>query len=94
MKAELGTIIHATLREEDLIPAFLDTLKTLDTEHKYEKLIEEAAGWETMNEEERSYLLNEQLFDALNDFAPENAYFGSHPGDGSDFGYWKSEDDE
>ena len=41
--------------------------------------------------EESDYLLNEVLFDVLDSYSPENFYFGSHPGDGSDFGYWKEE---
>ena len=29
------------------------------------------------------------LFDCLNDYAPDGYYFGSHEGNGSEFGYWE-----
>jgi len=42
---------------------------------------------------EASCFLNEDLFGALNEMAPEGYYFGSSEGDGSDFGYWEVDND-
>jgi hypothetical protein len=42
--------------------------------------------WDT---EEMSYFLNDVLFETMDSFSPDGFYFGSHFGDGSDFGYWE-----
>lgn len=92
------TVIHATLRPQDLIPVFLEVIK--DTP-EYVALMNEvpshvledddAEYWES---EECSYLLNETLIDILNQYAPTGYYFGCTEGNGSDFGYWELDMEE
>lgn len=143
LSRNVGSISHATMREEDLIPRFagalLDLGKLLSPEHKalgeragvlYDRLestveageeafwkvvaerfpeatagdleigtsahlstaMEEAVKeWVGLNVQEPMELVVE-LIDALNDYAPEGFYFGAHPGDGSDYGFWMHED--
>ena len=110
--AELGTLIHATLRSEDLLPAFTDELRRLSESAGNAKDIAlcdeidaELAALDTLAEvdgledvadtywvsEHVSFLINEDLMNRLNDYAPPYFYFGAHPGDGSDFGFWMGE---
>jgi hypothetical protein len=90
-----GSITHATMRTQDIFPDFTACLEYLDKKGKYAYLIKQCKKiiryrqWENENTQ---YILNEELFDALNSFAPEGFYFGSHPGDGSDYGFWESEE--
>ena len=104
--ANLGSISTGTMRNEDLIPDFLDTLETLANLNKCKRhhkckrhltLIDEIENRidtipDYYNTEDADIDLNEDLFDALNEYAPPHAYFGSHPGDGSDYGFWIAED--
>jgi hypothetical protein len=93
----IGSVSSGTMREEDLIPAFLDELesmKPLRREHSKEikeirKRMELPNYFES---EEAGYDLNEFLFEALDEYAPPYFYFGAHPGDGADYGYWLSEE--
>jgi hypothetical protein len=88
-KIELGTVIHGTLRTDDLIKAFLMEIKRLD-EKKFFELV-----WKSLvnntTDEQREEFLHEELFDTLDSYAPKGYYFGAHPGDGSDFGFWESD---
>lgn len=94
--AELNTSVsHGTMRRQDLIPSFIDIIQ--DTP-EYVQLMhaipchasenEKAEWWDS---EDAIHLL-ESLFDTLNDYAPEGYYFGAHPGDESDYGFWKITD--
>lgn len=96
----IGTVSHATMREEELIPAFLDELQSqrpLKREHR--KLIRDIKRNLRNTETEMRYYESEDasydldaLFDALDTYCLPYFYFGAHPGDGSDYGYWLPED--
>lgn len=94
------TVSHGTHRTQDLIPLFMDELRGRDPA-AYDEMVfgpfgavpahaaedDEADWWQS---EDATYLLVD-IMDALNLCAPEGTYFGAHPGDGSDFGYWPEE---
>lgn len=96
----IGSVSSGTMREEDLIPRFMDALEELNPDKAKALMSEYAPMLERLDTdqlteedfEECSYLLNEVLFDALNAEAPAYFYFGSHPGDGADYGFWLGED--
>lgn len=97
--AKIGTVSHATVRNEDLIPAFCYELEYHAKQNNNQghlALVEEIRdrmgkpGY--YDSDDADYDLNEDLFDALNEYAPEGCYFGSHPGNGSDYGFWEHED--
>lgn len=111
-----GTLIRATHRPIDLIPAFLREAKRRDL--NWEEIINDSHGQfayhngigAAMNvhfeaDPEANYWLGStgingwtsdqdathtigELIDLLNEDLPEGMYFGAHPGDGSDYGYW------
>lgn len=101
----MGTVSHGTMREEDLIPDFLWTLHGLAkrprrADHlrlcrEIQKRVDDDKG---RSRDEVLYYGGddaaadlESLFDALNEYAAPYFYFGAHPGDGSDYGFWLEE---
>lgn len=103
----IGTVSSGTMREEDLVPDFVWKLRQLAKRAKYvdaktrrehrklcseiEARMEQDGYYESDDAAED---LNECLFDALDTYAAPYFYFGSHPGDGSDYGFWLIEDFE
>jgi hypothetical protein len=92
------------MREEDLIPDFCWELKQHAQWSKYvayktrkEHLalvreIEKNAGQEGADfESDTAHEDLDALFDALGEYAGPYFYFGAHPGDGADYGFWLSE---
>ena len=98
----------ATMRSEDLIPTFIDFLETVadqceitdeveELKVEVDKLeFEENPSYGTYytdeSQEDASWILNESIWDMLNQIAPDFTYFGAHPGDGACYGFWT--DDE
>lgn len=103
-----GSVSTGTLRQEDLLPAFSDTLDALlmderlpippDVAERNTNLVTEARsllaldGWTDEQNDSVNWLVNESLPDALGEYAPEGYYFGTLEGDGADFGFWPVDD--
>jgi hypothetical protein len=91
-----GTVSSGTMREEDLLPKFAYVLEKYGmkrsalTARAAARLIEMSDT--DKNRELVSIVLNEEVWEAMNEIAPEGYYFGAHEGDGSDYGYWLAEE--
>ena len=85
----IGSVISGTLRYEETIPAFIDALAQFDEgaarrfRSEYEAIDSDDADacHDTIE-------LSQEIEDALNENAPDYTYFGTHQGDGADFGFW------
>lgn len=95
----IGTVSHGTMRPHDLIPVFLDTLVRVAPAHAHQLpagLVHaalDASSYSTWWDSEEASDLLHRLFDMLDEHAPEGHYFGAHPGDGADYGFWPAEND-
>ena len=75
------------------IEAFLDGEKA----EEMRKCVPDMAWYDDDHpfwESEEAVDILDDLFDVMNGYAPEGYYFGAHPGDGSDFGFWPIEGEE
>ena len=94
---EIGSVSSGTMRLEDLIPTFLDATDELREELAPEdiesiNIIKNAMKKEGYFESEDAQYDLEWLFELLNSLCPPYCYFGSHPGDGADYGVWVEDD--
>src|ERR1035441_3286782 len=92
----IGTVSEATMLHSNLIPSFVYELehmrnRTREHYHLCRSINARMKADDYYKSEDADYDL-ESLFDALDCYAPEGFYFGASIGDGSDYGYWLSED--
>lgn len=90
-KITLGSVSHGTLRLEDLIPAFKSEFTYYAGKAALRRLGLGRPSAAYYSSETATEDLD-TLIDALNSIAPAYTYFGAHPGDGSDFGFWFDHD--
>lgn len=94
-KIRVGTVIAGTSRPQDVIPALYreltwwDAAKAVDISipNEIDELDDSNPWWKSYGAEECAI----DLADALDSLAPEGMYFGPHPGDGADLGFWRVE---
>lgn len=79
----LGSVSSGTLQPRDLIASFMPVLKQLN-ETRHNELVLNRPN------DDVEYVV--EIMDALDECAPPGYYFGAHPGDGADFGFWPQED--
>lgn len=100
------SVSHATMRNEDLIPTFIEVLFALNREkarnvwkdniNLLTALCDKQCGkegdeyWESDDATEVCF----SLFDLLDSESPNGFYFGSNEGDLCDYGFWRNESDD
>lgn len=93
------SVSHSTLRTVDLLRSFSAFIREYaNNDGQHDALITEAILLSRIDEESltESLVLQqeesvESLFGILDSISPSGYYFGSHPGNGSDFGFWECE---
>jgi len=81
------TISWGTMVSEDIVDKILTFAIEIDDE-KLQELCDEF--FEEEDEEIQDYILNEDIWDYMNEIAPEGCYFGGSEGDGCDYGFWEA----
>ena len=109
-KAEPGSVSQGTIRPKDLIPRFFKALDEIapDRAREIAHGWVDRGGWPADDQDggplfdentikamgDDAHYLLEDLFDALDEVAPDGHYFGGHPGDPRtpNFGFWPFKD--
>ena len=89
---QLGSISTGTLRTEDLLEAFANTLQQFNRTHPLLGEYLDIHANDAWDSDKAADLLNEGFFNALQEICPPFVYFGTLEGDGADFGFWPNYD--
>ena len=96
-KSWIGVTVSAgTLRPEDLLSQFADTIETIYDQNQtspdedVQALLDRAADLDTEDDEQADKVSDtiDDLVAELDRLAPEGCAFGAHEGDGALFGFW------
>ena len=85
---QLGSISHGTLRTQDLLEAFANTLQQFNRTHPLLGEYLDIHANDAWDSDKAADLLNEGFFNALQEICPPFVHFGTLEGDGADFGFW------
>ena len=96
-----GTVSEGTMRPQDILPACMDVLLkyhpkayqlaigtiSIEFDVTYTELCgdKDHPAWQS---EVMGWILGGIAWDAMDEIAPDGYYFGAHPGDGADYGFW------
>lgn len=101
--AKPGTVSEGTMRPEDLIPEFERILNVLDHDSwtewcGYFPTVYDACRRDANEigiiDQSEVYDSLESLYNRLDECSAKGYYFGAHPGNGSDYGWWEDEDED
>lgn len=93
-----ATISHGSLTSGTLLCKFIDILEEIEPTRalQYRLDFQQYTGFpihEEVEETEEVSIMLHELFDVLDELAPDGYMFGATEGDGTCFGFWESIDD-
>ena len=88
-----AVISDGTLLDSDLFSAFISVLEEADPAAAKQTQEDWDAAVRDNDDGCKSYIVQE-MFDSLNNIAPDGCWFGASEGDGACFGFWTDDDEE